>query len=87
MASKQFDLIRMMKQSSLKGTEWPLSKAVSNTFRGNNITSIAMGWVDSGVEQEWHCFWAVDGVEGNKPIVFVKVYRELNRLMGETQVC
>ena len=72
-----------MKKSPLDRAEWPLGKTVSNTLRRNEICSIAMGWVGSGVEQQWHCFWPVDDAEVDKPIVFLEVYRELNRLMGE----
>ena len=87
MASQQFDLIRMMKKSPLEGAEWGLGKSVSNTLCPNKITSIGMGWVGSGVEQQWHCFWPVDDLEVEKPIAFVEVYRELNLLMGEMPLC
>ena len=44
-----------------------------------------MHWVGSGIEQQWHCFWPVDGLDCEKPLVFVEVYRQLNMLMSDNR--
>ena len=85
MASREFDLLLLMKKSPLKNLEWGLGKNVSTTLRANKITCIAMHWVGSGVEQQWHCFWPVDEFDSMKPVVFVEVYRQLNSLMSDNR--
>ena len=83
MAAKQFHLLLMMKQSPLGRSEWSLGRDVNSSLRTNKITSIVMHNVGSGQGEQWHCFWPVDGVESEKPVLFVELYRELNRWIGE----
>ena len=86
MAAQQFDLLIMMMESPLGRMDYTLGRDVNSCIRSNNMTNIVMHSVGSGWGEQWHCFWAVDDLPHAKPILFVGLYRELNRWMGEIPV-
>ena len=81
MAAKQFDLLVLMKESPLQSKDWPLGQKLNTTIKSNKLLDLALGSVGSGRNVLWHCFYPVDNVNGDKQVLFVELYSELNRVM------
>ena len=63
--------------------DWSLGKEVNSSLKTNKITDIVMANVGSGWGEQWHCFWPVDVVETEKPVLFADLYRQLHQVMIE----
>ena len=57
--------------------EWGLGRDVNNSLKSNKMMDIVMAYVGSGRGEQWHCFWPVNKLESEKPVVFMVLYWSL----------
>ena len=75
-------VILMMKKSPLERLNGPWARVLATLCVQTKLAAslrvgLVLAWSNSGIAS------VVDNFEIDKPIVFVKVYRELNQLTGE----